>query len=229
MDEIVTSDMTIKRVKSFQYLVLTLDETLWFNEHVECLDKSLNKYFGIFNKIKYRVTNKLARELYHAFLYSRIKYGIEVYGNCSANNIKTIQVTQNKLLKLISHNDRRTPTDEIHKTMNILKVKDIYECNLLSFVNKIMMKMCPSSFELYFQKRQNNYDVRRKNQLVVLVVRLCLGEKAARVTGASLWNRLHKDMVQYRLMKCFKGKLKNYYISKYHMWCIDIWSCCVVI
>ena len=61
MDEIVTSDMTIKRVKSFQYLGLTLDETLRFNEHVECLGKSLIKYFGIFNKIKYRVTNKLAR------------------------------------------------------------------------------------------------------------------------------------------------------------------------
>ena len=49
--------------------------------------------------------------------------------------------------------DRRTPTDEIHKTVNMLKVKDIYECNVLSFVNNIMMKMCPSSFELYFQKK----------------------------------------------------------------------------
>ena len=68
--------------------------------------------------------------------------------------------------------------------MNILKVKDIYECNVLSFVNN-MMKMCPSSFELYFQKRQNSYDVRRKNQLVVPVVRLCLGEKAVR------WQVLH--------------------------------------
>ena len=104
MGEIVTSDMTIKRVKSFQYLGLTLDGTLRYNEHVECLGKSLIKYFGIFNKIKYRVTNKLARELYHAFIYSRIKYGIEVYGNCSAKNINTIQVTQNKLLKLTLYN-----------------------------------------------------------------------------------------------------------------------------
>ena len=104
----------------------------------------------------------------------------------------------------------------------------MHECNILSFVNNIMMKMCLSSFELYFQKRQNNYDVRRKNQLVVPVVRMCLGEKAVRVTGASLWNRLHKDMVQYRLMKCFKGKLKNYYMSEYHMWFIDMWSCFVV-
>ena len=115
MDEIVTSFMTIKRVKSFQCLGLTLDETLRFNEHVECLGKSLIKCFGIFNKIKYRVTNKLAREIHHAFIYSRMKYGIEVYWNCSAKNINKIQVTQNKLLKLILYKDRRTPTDVIHK------------------------------------------------------------------------------------------------------------------
>ena len=33
--------------------------------------------------------------------------------------------------------------------MKILKVKDIYEREVLSFVNDIMMKMCPRSFELY--------------------------------------------------------------------------------
>ena len=61
LDEIVTSDMTIKVVKSFQYLGLTLDKTLHFNEPVECLGKSLIMYFGIVNEIQYRVTNKLAR------------------------------------------------------------------------------------------------------------------------------------------------------------------------
>ena len=40
--------MTIKTVKSFQYLGLTLDETLRFNENVERLGNSLIKYFGIF-------------------------------------------------------------------------------------------------------------------------------------------------------------------------------------
>ena len=83
------------------------------------------------------------------------------------------------------------PTDEIHKIM-----KDIYGCNVLSFVNNIVMKRYPSSFEPYFQKYIINYDIRRKTQLVVPLVRLCLTEKAVQVTGASLWNRFHKDMVQ---------------------------------
>ena len=83
-NEIVTNNMSIKRMKSFQYLGLALDETLGFNKQVDFLSRPLIQYFGIFNKVEYRVTNKLARELYFAFIYSIIKYGIELYGNCSA-------------------------------------------------------------------------------------------------------------------------------------------------
>ena len=109
-------------------------------------------------------------------------------------------------------------------------MKDIHEYNLLSFVHKIMTKTCPRSFEKYFQKRQNVYDVHRKDQLVAPFVKFSLREKALRVTGASLWNNLHKDMMQHRLMKSLKGELKKYYISKNFAWCIyRHWSCCVVI
>ena len=221
LNEIVTNNMTINRVKSFQYLGRTLDETLRFNEHVDFLSRSLIKYFGIFNKVKYRITNKLARELYFTFIYSRIKYGIEVYGRCSAQNTNKIQVMQNKLLKLLLRKHRMTPTDEIHKNMNLLKVSDIYECNVLTFVNDIMMKRCPNSMQQYYQKRRNVYDVRVKNQLIVPPVRICVGDRAVRVAGAALWNNMHKDMIQYRLRKCLKGRLRKHYIAKYHVWCID--------
>ena len=93
--------MDIQRVDTFQYLGVTLDETLNWNEHVDKLCKSLLKYFGIFNQIKHKVTTKIARKIYYAFIYSRIKFGIEVYGNCSETKINKIQTIQNQLLKLI--------------------------------------------------------------------------------------------------------------------------------
>ena len=73
--------MTIKRFNSFKYLGLTLDETLLWNDHVNELSKSLVKYFGIFNHIKNKITLKVARQLYYAFIFSRMKYGIEIYGS----------------------------------------------------------------------------------------------------------------------------------------------------
>ena len=87
---------------------------------------------------------------------------------------------------------RMTPTDEIHKNMTLLKVSDIYECTVLTFVNDIMMKRCPNSMQQYYQKRRNVYDVRVKDQLIVL-----------------------------RLRRCLKGRLRKHYIAKYHVWCID--------
>ena len=42
----------------------------------------------------------MMRQLYYAFIYSRIKYGIELYGISSASNMNKVQVIQNKLLKI---------------------------------------------------------------------------------------------------------------------------------
>ena len=65
--------MIIKRVNSFKYLGITLDETLNWSVHVNILCESLLKDFGIFNHIKYKVTPKVARQIYYAFIYSRIQ------------------------------------------------------------------------------------------------------------------------------------------------------------
>ena len=83
-DQIKTGVMDVTRVKTFQYLGVYFDETLKWNEHVDYVCNSLVKYFGIFNHIKNKVTKPIVRQLYYAFIYSKIKYGIEVYGNTSA-------------------------------------------------------------------------------------------------------------------------------------------------
>ena len=54
-----------------------------YNEHFQSICNSFLKYFGIFDHIKHKVNKKTARQLYFAFVFSRIKYGIEIYGNCS--------------------------------------------------------------------------------------------------------------------------------------------------
>ena len=59
---------------------------------------------------------------------------------------------QDKILKLLLRKHKKTPTDEIHESMNLLKVSDIYECNVLIFVNDMMPKRCPDSTQQYYKK-----------------------------------------------------------------------------
>ena len=105
-----TQAMKINRVQSVQYLGMLLDEKLHWHEHVTQTCASLIKYFGIFDHIKNFVSVKIARQLYFAFLYLRIQYGMEIYGNCAKKTLSKLQVMQNELLKLLLKYDRRTPT-----------------------------------------------------------------------------------------------------------------------
>ena len=97
---IQTEHMTIPRVKTVNYLGLVIDEHLYWNAHIDYVCASLVKYFGILNHIKSFITSRIARQLYSAFINSRINYGREVYGHCANEYLSKLQIVQNKLLKL---------------------------------------------------------------------------------------------------------------------------------
>ena len=75
-------------------------------------------------------------------IYSRIKYGITTYGNDGSHKLNKIQVLQNQLLKVLLKKDYRSPTDELHKSMDILKVNDIAEQEIVTFVHNYFEINC---------------------------------------------------------------------------------------
>ena len=215
LDILDTGTMSIKRVKSFKYLGVIIDEKLNWNDYVDYVCKSLVKYFGIFNQIKHTVTKRLSRQIYFAFIYSKIQYGIELYGSSSQSNMSKLQILQNKLLKLLLKMDRDTPTYVLHAQMKILKVTDVATCKVLTFVNDILCGNCPKSFENYFQIKVTRYSTRQTAQLQVPRCRIPLADRAVRVKGASLWNKMHKNVKEFRYKKCLKKRLIDHYILTY--------------
>ena len=207
-------DIIIQRSRTIKYLGTHLDETLNWNEHVRQVCKSLMKYFGIFSKIRSFVTPKISRQLYFAFIYSRINYSIELYGTSSKEQLSKVQILQNKLLKLLYSRESRTPTEQLHKDIHILKVKDIYICNTLSFVNSCIMGNVPEYFKTYYTYRESNYCLRR-NLLNVPRTRTVMGSLSTRVHGARLWNNMHPDCHKFILQENFKKCLMNHFISRY--------------
>ena len=213
--EITTEFLNIKRVNSFTYMGITLDETLNWSEHVSILCESLLKYFGIFNHIRYKVTPKIARQIYYAFIYSRIQYGIEVYSSCSEMHINRLHVIQNKILKLILKLDRLTATNILHKEINVLKVTHIGESSVLGFVNKVLCSQWPAIFHSYYKIKRNAYNVRTKGHLITPQARIQFGDRAVKVKWCLLWNRILQNMLKHRFLKSFKDNLVKYYISTY--------------
>ena len=79
--------MQIKTVNSVQYLGMLLDGNLYWHEHVDQICASFVKYFGIFNHIEKIVCVAKSNQLYHAFIHSRIHFGVEAYGSCAKDTM----------------------------------------------------------------------------------------------------------------------------------------------
>ena len=180
-----------------------MDEHLTWNKHVTSLTSSLVKFFGIFKKLRDSISRKLAIKLYYSFLYSRINYGIQVYGTCSATLLKKVQTISNKLLKYLLKMHYRTPTVELHKELKILLVKDIREVNTLSFVRNCLFNKCPAIFKNYYEFQQHSYHVRAK-KLKIAKCNTNLGSSSIKLKGASLWNVLDKTVKDKAVYNNFK-------------------------
>ena len=208
--------MNIKRVDVLTNLGVTFDEKLTWNAHVENVCNSLLKLFGIFKQMRHKVTKNTVRQLYHAFIYSKIKYGLEVYGNTSSKYISKVQVIQNKLLKYIMHLDIRTRTNFLHTSLNIMKVEDMHKNNVLNFVNMCFMGKCPEIFNQYYQVKSTPYITRQEGNLDIPSYKIDYGARSVKVVGAKLWNRLENDLEKHKRKPCLRWKIRQNYISNYN-------------
>ena len=209
-----TTDICIERVFSVKYLGVILDSLLTWKDHINYVCGKLLKYFGIFNHIKTFVSKSIARQLYFAFVYSTISYGIEVYGSCCQTLLTKVQVIQNRLLKLLLRMDRMSSTNFVHKYLHLLKVKDIYSINILCFTNNCMLGQCPGIFQDYFKLREQIYEFRQVS-LYIPRFRTEQGSLRADIQGAKLWNNLTDEIKKYRYQLNFRKHLAKHLINGY--------------
>ena len=77
-------------VNEVKYLGMSIDDTLTWKGHIDHVIESVLKYFGIFNKIRGLIPNQYKHTVYYICIYSRISYGIEVYGACGVTLQKKV-------------------------------------------------------------------------------------------------------------------------------------------
>ena len=64
--------------------------------------------------------------LYYSLVYSRIQYGIIAWATAHKISQEIIRVRLNKILGIILFRNFYTPTSQLYKELQVLKVEDIY-------------------------------------------------------------------------------------------------------
>ena len=215
-DKIEFLDHEIKRTPNIKFLGITLDENLSWNDHIDDVCNKLKSFFHIFYNIRDYLSKKEIQSIYYALVYSRIKYGINVYGQVGPTKIEKIQILQNKLLKVLSEKNYRYPTEKLHKELELLLVEDLAKQELLTFVHNYFSNNLPPVFDNYFDSFDHQYNTRNGSNTIRLKTHATqMAASSVLVKSAKLWNNLDVDCKSITTRKDFRAKIKADTINLY--------------
>ena len=155
--------------------------------------------------------------MYYSYFYSRLQYGIELYGHSDKGLMKELQVLQNKALKVLHNKDFLTPTKALHKELKVILVKDIQHQNILKFVWKQRNGDTPEAFTSYFTENNNihGHNTRQAKNLHPIKAKTRFGKKSIKYYGANLWNSIDDETRTAETLKSFAHKVKEKYLEGY--------------
>ena len=88
--------------------------------------------------------------LYNALVYPLRLYGITSRAVTYSSNLDALLALQNKLVKIIHFSDQYDSPHPLFISSNILKINELHELQLASFVYESSMKQNPHEFHNYF-------------------------------------------------------------------------------
>ena len=203
----------INRSESAKYLGVILDEHLTWNQQITEVCNKLKRYFKLFYCIRNLINTDQVKIIYYALIYSRIKYGISIFGLTSNERLKRIQVLQNKLLKVLLAKSYRYSTNLLHNELKILKVKDIAKLDALTFIHNYFNNKLPSIFDNYFtlvSEIHNRNTRRSEREIYINTYMTNAGISMMKSIGAKIWNETSNSTKLIQNIKTFrKTIIKN--------------------
>jgi hypothetical protein len=160
---IKVNNVRLQRVESCKYLGVIIDEELKWTSHIEAVLSKLKQLVGICYKIRYKLPDWCLRNIYFAYVHSRVLYGIEVYGNTFASYLDKLTKLNNTLLRILQKKGRCC-TNCLYFQYNTVPPTQLFNYQILNLVHKsvISPELLPPIFENYFvlNKTVHDYNTR---------------------------------------------------------------------
>ena len=192
---------------------------MWKSQINEICSK-LKKLFHIFCNIWDCLSKENIKTIYYTIIHLRIKFGITIYGQSGSSKLKKVQTLQNQLLKVLLKKDYRYSTNELHKSLDVLKVSDIADQEIIAFVHKYFSNNLPPVFTDYFETLAHQHQRNTRNGQNLLHIpnyRSDIAGSSVKISGAKIWNNLDSNLKNIPKVKPFKKKFKLLRISSYNL------------
>ena len=144
-------------MEEFVFLGITLDQNITWNEHIAKITIKISRITGLLRKLQFFPQHVLLT-IYHTLIHSHILYGLLLWGS----QYERIEKLQKKAIRVVANSPYISHTTPIFKTMNILKINDLFDIQLFKLYYRIVNNRLPSYFRSFdpHVRNEEHYNLR---------------------------------------------------------------------
>ena len=187
----------IVEVATHKVLGVTIDNNLFWTNHVNELTKRVSRKLYQLAKIKHFLNAHAQKLFFHAHIQPVIDYASTLWHSASANTLKPLVSIHKRALKLTLLKSTSLTAHD-YKLLDVLPLKLKFNKGIM--MHKIVSGYAPSNLKLNFHSNQN----RHSHKLVVPRPRLDLFKSSLMYSGGNLWNNLPLSIKILSDHKAFK-------------------------
>ena len=203
---------------STKFLGIHLDENLTWKHHIIYMNKRISRALFALKQVKFTLPLDCLRTLYYALIHSHLSYGTIAWGTADKQYINSSMTLQKRAMRILHNTPYNGHTDPLFKTSKILKLPDVYEYQMVLFMQDYMSGILPDSFEGIFTLNRDLPNARQTRQSHLYHIPRCNKRFSRRLPLYSLpciWNKhaLHFPInpSRYQVKRIFKSKAMESY------------------
>jgi Reverse transcriptase (RNA-dependent DNA polymerase)/Endonuclease/Exonuclease/phosphatase family len=202
----VTEGLDIKRVSTFKYLGLHLDESLKWNEHLRHLEKKLSSTNGLLWKLRYFLPQHAKRTVFDSLFQSHVYYLVPIWGLVNCSLLKNTQVLQNRALRNVYDLPNRLNRAEMYcnHVENHLPIRGCCVLGIATYMYKSLHGNTMSNLEFPQSGIIHRRSLRNAAELRPSKARIEYGRDAISSIGPRVFNKLSEDIRSSEHIFAFK-------------------------
>ena len=161
--------------------------------------------------------SKRCKKLIHAFVTSRLDYGIPLLSGSSSKSSKTLQFVQNAAARVLTRTKIRDHISPVLASQHWLPVKSRIEFKILLLTFKALNSMAPLYLKELIVPYQPTRVLRSQNSGLLVIPKVSksrVGTRAFSYQAPLLWNHLPLLVREADTICTFKSRLKTFLFDK---------------
>ena len=146
----------IEVVDDFNFLGITINQSLNWKSHVNVSCNKVLKYIAVIHRTKKYLPFSVLQTMYKSLILPIMYYGLLLWGP----HCERLFLLQKRIMRVITNSKYIAHTDPIFKTLNLLKLPDLYRLQLYKLYYKIKEQTVPAYFRHILTEVVNPYNTR---------------------------------------------------------------------